>query len=141
LGIALNIGAFTTLIMAINFGGNLYNWNDGREVALWTVGGVLLLLFALQQRFKIGTNFKERIFPADFLTMKIMWLLFALMNAAATCVFVCNAFMLVMSANPVSSDSDLLYTSFLSIRPWRNPIDCCRATASIHMHNGIFRLA
>ncbi|KAH8585515.1 major facilitator superfamily domain-containing protein [Bisporella sp. PMI_857] len=88
LGVALNVGAFTALIMAINFGGNLYAWNDGREIALWTVGGVLLLVFALQQRFIIGTTIKERIFPADFLKMKIMWLLFALMNAAATCVFI-----------------------------------------------------
>ncbi|KAF4635653.1 hypothetical protein G7Y89_g2452 [Cudoniella acicularis] len=87
LGIALNIGAFTALIMAINFGGNLYAWNDGREIALWTVGGFLLLLFGLQQAFKIGTTFEQRIFPADFLRMKIMWVLFALMNAAATCVF------------------------------------------------------
>ncbi|RMD44861.1 hypothetical protein DV735_g318, partial [Chaetothyriales sp. CBS 134920] len=74
--------------MAINFRGNLYAWNDGREIALWTVGGVLLLLFGLQQAFKIGTTFEHRIFPADLLQMRIMWLLFALMSAAATCVFV-----------------------------------------------------
>jgi hypothetical protein len=88
IGAALNIGAFTCLVMAINFGGNLYPWDDGREIALWTVGGILLLVFALQQAFKIGTTFEQRIFPADFLRMRIMWLLFALMNAAATCVFV-----------------------------------------------------
>ncbi|KAJ9660037.1 hypothetical protein H2201_007078 [Coniosporium apollinis] len=87
-GMVLNVGAFTALIMAINFGGNVYDWDDGREIALWTVGGVLLLLFGLQQKFKIGTNFTERIFPADFLRKPIMWLLFALMNAAATCVYV-----------------------------------------------------
>lgn len=87
-GIILNIGAFTALIMAINFGGNLYAWNDGREIALWVVGGVLLLLFVLQQRFKIGTTMLQRTFPADFLRMRIMWILFILMSAAATCVFV-----------------------------------------------------
>ena len=87
-GIILNVGAFTALIMAINFGGNLFAWNNGREIALWVVGGVLLLMFVLQQRFKIGTTKLQRTFPADFLNMKIMWILFFLMSAAATCVFV-----------------------------------------------------
>ena len=74
--------------MAINFGGNLYEWNDGREIALWVVGGVLLVLFGIQQRFAIGTTTLRRTFPVDFLSKKIMWILFILMAAAATCVFV-----------------------------------------------------
>lgn len=49
LGIVLNVGSFTALIMAINFGGSLYSWNDRREVALWAVGGTLLVMFGLQQ--------------------------------------------------------------------------------------------
>ncbi|KAF2195913.1 MFS general substrate transporter [Zopfia rhizophila CBS 207.26] len=88
IGAILNIGAFTALIMAINFGGNMYDWDDGRQIALWTVGGALLLVFGLQQAFAVGTTFEQRIFPADFLRMRVMWILFALMNAAATCVFV-----------------------------------------------------
>lgn len=88
LGMVLNVGAFTALIMAINFGGNLYDWSAGQEIALWVVGGFLLLAFALQQRFTIGTTDVERIFPADLLRFPLMWLLFALMSAASTCVFV-----------------------------------------------------
>ncbi|KAJ5191896.1 uncharacterized protein N7498_010881 [Penicillium cinerascens] len=88
LGMILNVGAFTALIMAINFGGNIYDWGAGQEIALWVVGGVLLLLFALQQRFTIGTTDTERIFPADFLRQPLMWLLFALMCSASTCVFI-----------------------------------------------------
>jgi hypothetical protein len=105
-GIILNIGAFTCLVMAINFGGNLYEWNAGPEITLWsvseililsavnvnymfrTVGGVLLVLFALQQAFSIGTTIKDRIFPADFLRMPFMWLLFAMMSCAATACLV-----------------------------------------------------
>lgn len=93
LGMILNVGAFTALIMAINFGGNLFDWAAGQEIALWVVGGVLLLLFALQQRFTIGTTDAERIFPADFLRQPLMWLLFALMCSASTCVFVSNVFL------------------------------------------------
>ena len=88
LGMILNVGAFTALIMAINFGGNLFDWGAGQEIALWVTGGFLLLVFALQQKFNIGTTKVERVFPADFLRTPLMWLLFALMSAAATCVFV-----------------------------------------------------
>ncbi|KAJ5912722.1 major facilitator superfamily transporter [Penicillium tannophilum] len=88
LGVVLNAGAFTALIMAISFGGNLFAWAAGREVTLWVVGGIMLLLFGLQQAFKIGTTSQERIFPGDLLRMPIMWLLFALMCAASTCVFI-----------------------------------------------------
>ncbi|KAJ5947957.1 major facilitator superfamily transporter [Penicillium verhagenii] len=88
LGAVLNAGGFTALIMAINFGGNLYSWGAGQEIALWVVAGVLLLVFSLQQLFWIGTSRHERIFPADFLRAPIMWLLFVLMCCAATCVFI-----------------------------------------------------
>lgn len=88
LGVILNAGTFATLVMAIDFGGNLYNWNGGQEIALWTVGGVLLIAFVLQQKFKIGTSRSKRIFPAEFLRKPIMWLLFTLMCAASTCVVV-----------------------------------------------------
>ncbi|KAJ5716557.1 hypothetical protein N7493_008468 [Penicillium malachiteum] len=88
LGILLNTGTFTALIMAINFGGTLYGWGAGQEIALWVVGGVLLIMFTLQQRFTLGTTEGERIFPADFLSRPLMWLLFAEMSAAGTCVFI-----------------------------------------------------
>lgn len=88
MGMILNVGAFTALIMAINFGGNIFAWDSGREIALWVVGGVVLLLFVLQQAFTVGTTDTERVFPADFLRMPLMWLLFCLMCCAATCVFV-----------------------------------------------------
>ena len=88
LGMILNVGAFTALIMAINFGGNLFDWNAPQEIVLWVVGGALLLAFILQQRFAIGTTDNERIFPADLLRSPLMWILFALMCCASTCVFV-----------------------------------------------------
>ena len=87
-GIVLNIGAFTSLVMALTFGGTEFSWSDGREIALWVVSGVLILCFAIQQIFTIGTTPETRLFPVDFLQKRIMWILYMLMSAAATCVFV-----------------------------------------------------
>ncbi|KAJ5114005.1 hypothetical protein N7456_002539 [Penicillium angulare] len=88
LGAVMNVGALVCLTMALNFGGDLYDWDSKQEIILWAVGGVLLLLFALQQGFTIGTTKRERIFPVELLRKPLMWLLFALMSAAGTCVFV-----------------------------------------------------
>ncbi|KAJ5272444.1 hypothetical protein N7478_007569 [Penicillium angulare] len=88
LGAFLNVSSLVCLTMALNFGGDLYDWNSGPEIALWVVGGALLLLFCLQQAFTIGTTKRERIFPLELLRQPLMWLLFALMAAAGTCVFV-----------------------------------------------------
>jgi hypothetical protein len=48
IGISLNIDALIALVLAINFGGTEYRWSDGREIALWVVGGALLAVFAVQ---------------------------------------------------------------------------------------------
>ncbi len=66
----------------------MFDWGAAQEIVLWVVGGVLLILFILQQGFTIGTTDSERIFPAQFLRHRLIWILFALMCAAATCVFV-----------------------------------------------------
>lgn len=87
-GIILNMGAVATMIIAISFGGVLYAWNDGALIALWAVGGALIIAFVAQQRFSFLTTPEQRTFPADLLNHYIMWLLFALMSAASTCVFV-----------------------------------------------------
>lgn len=97
----LNIGALTALIMAINFGGNLFAWGSGREIALWVVGGVILLLFLVQQAFHIGTTYTERVFPADLLRRPLMWLLFTLMACAGTCVFVSGVARLIDPADDI----------------------------------------
>lgn len=126
----LNVGAFTALIMAINFGGNLFSWESGRETALWVVGGVILFVFILQQAFSVGTIEAERVFPADFLTMPLMWLLFCLMCCAATCVFVSDIDILIDSANNPLRCRHTTYRciSNLSeaIHLWGQQSDCSR---------------
>lgn len=136
LGMLLNVGAFTALIMAINFGGNLYDWSAAQEIALWVVGGFLLLMFVLQQAFAIGTTDSERVFPADFLRRPIMWLLFALMCAASTCVFVSSHRVSRCCQYTDVADSHLLHPSVFPIRAWRLAIDGCSETAAFYCSDG-----
>ena len=45
IGSALSSGAVLCIMMAMNFGGVLWTWNDGRSIALFVLPGVLLGLF------------------------------------------------------------------------------------------------
>ncbi|KAJ5972566.1 Major facilitator superfamily domain general substrate transporter [Penicillium vulpinum] len=75
-GTILSVGSFTTLVMAINFGGTLYLWNSGQIIALFVVSGVLLVLFGLQQGFSIATSVETRILPIHLFAQKEPVLLF-----------------------------------------------------------------
>ncbi|KAL8961058.1 MAG: hypothetical protein Q9193_002329 [Seirophora villosa] len=81
-GAALSIGMLVCTIMAINFGGALYAWNSGQIVSLFVVAGVLLIAFALQQKFATFTSPSNRIFPVHLLLSKEAVLLFVLGCAA-----------------------------------------------------------
>ncbi|CZR41593.1 uncharacterized protein FPRO_11182 [Fusarium proliferatum ET1] len=88
IGVVLSIGFLTPFVMAINFGGTVYAWDSGREIALWVVSGVVFLSFCIQQKLSLMTTKEDRLFPGDFLRMYDMWLLFICMASASTCVFV-----------------------------------------------------
>jgi hypothetical protein len=77
-------------IMALCFGGILYDWNSGRIIALWVVAGVLYILLGFQQVYCIFTTEEQRIFPVEFFTAKYskeLILLFCCIAAAATIAF------------------------------------------------------
>ncbi|KAL8974582.1 MAG: hypothetical protein Q9197_001174 [Variospora fuerteventurae] len=76
LGTILIIGAFVSGVMAINFGGSVYEWNSGRIIGLFVTSGVLFILFGVQQGLTILTTIEQRIFPVEFLKSKIMLVLF-----------------------------------------------------------------
>lgn len=75
-GTAVSVGAFTTLVMGINFGGTLYPWNSGQTIALFVVSGALWIIFGLQQGFNIATSADRRILPIHLFTQKEPVLLF-----------------------------------------------------------------
>jgi MFS family permease len=75
-GTILSIGSFTTLVMAINFGGTLYPWNSGQTIALFAVSGVLWIIFGLQQGFNLATSVETRILPIHLFAQREPVLLF-----------------------------------------------------------------
>lgn len=82
------IGAFVSGVMAISFGGNVYQWNSGRIIGLFVCSGLLFILFGTQQTFAILTTGERRIFPIQFVKSKIMLILFAETSAASTACFI-----------------------------------------------------
>lgn len=86
-GSILITASITSLIMAINFGGTLFAWNSGRTIALFIVGGVLAITFAIQQTLCIFTHVDDRVFPIQFLNNKNAVLLFICAAASNTACF------------------------------------------------------
>ncbi|KAK0635857.1 major facilitator superfamily transporter [Bombardia bombarda] len=70
LGTLLMTGFSISLVMAINFGGVLYAWGSGETIALFVVGGVVAIVFGVQQYYAWFTTVKDRIFPTDMLRHK-----------------------------------------------------------------------
>ncbi|THC91405.1 hypothetical protein EYZ11_009134 [Aspergillus tanneri] len=60
------------LVMAITFGGTLYAWSSGNEIALWVVAGVLLLVCIVVAKFHPGVDKGNRLYPAHFLKRPIL---------------------------------------------------------------------
>ncbi|KAI9859548.1 MAG: hypothetical protein M1824_003714 [Vezdaea acicularis] len=88
LGTLLIIGAFLTGVMAISFGGNVYNWHSGRIIALFIISGLLFIAFGFQQVYCFTTSPEQRIFPIQFLKSKDLVILFAQTSSAGTAIFI-----------------------------------------------------
>ncbi|MCJ1350604.1 MAG: hypothetical protein MMC33_000585 [Icmadophila ericetorum] len=88
LGTILVIGATTTLTLAINFGGNLWPWKGGQSIALFTIAGICMALFVLQQVYKLGTDHNNQLFPIHLLGNKDAVLLFIISAACDGAAFV-----------------------------------------------------
>lgn len=52
LGTACFLPGIVCLLLALQWGGSKYEWNDGRIIALFVVFGVLILAFVLLQIFR-----------------------------------------------------------------------------------------
>ena len=87
-GAVLMAGAYTSLVMAIAFGGGVYAWNSGQIIALFICTGVLWTVFVIQQAFSIFTTKEQRLVPVVLLKSWQMQILFAQTATAVTVVYV-----------------------------------------------------
>ena len=87
-GTILQVGAFTSGIMAISFGGVIFDWNSSKTIGLFVCSGVLFILFGFQQWYAILTTPARRIFPVQYIKNKEMVILFCQIAAAGTNTFI-----------------------------------------------------
>ncbi|KAF2501660.1 MFS general substrate transporter [Lophium mytilinum] len=77
-GLVISISSLICLILALEWGGSIYPWSDGRVVALLVVFGVLFLVFLASQVFFSSS----RTVPAHIIRNRSVW--FAALFAACS---------------------------------------------------------
>ena len=85
LGDTLVIGTYISGLMAISFGGTVYEWNSAQEIALFCVSGVLFIALGVHQ---VWSDPQKRMFPAHFLKHKGLLIQFLVGASAGTSSFV-----------------------------------------------------
>ncbi|AEO70845.1 uncharacterized protein THITE_122455 [Thermothielavioides terrestris NRRL 8126] len=88
LGTLLNAGVYGTFTVAFSFGGVLWAYSDGRTIALIVVWVACIVVFAVTQRYSVLTNPLDRLFPCEFLRDPQLVLLYVIMAAGGSALFV-----------------------------------------------------
>jgi len=87
-GAVLVFGGFVAGIMAISFGGVLYDWNTATIIVLLCLSGVLFILFGIQQVWSIFTTPEQRLFPVQFFKSRTLLVLFIQSAALGAPIFI-----------------------------------------------------
>lgn len=87
-GFILGAAVWATFALALTMAGGQWPWNDGRTIAMFAVFGVLVIGYALQQRFCILTTPETRSFPIKLLFTRTHLLLYVAMSANSATMFV-----------------------------------------------------
>ncbi|KAI8240933.1 Efflux pump patC [Colletotrichum sp. SAR 10_99] len=92
IGAPLMLGAIICFTMGISFGGVMYDWDSGQEIALFVVAGVLFIVFGLQQAYCIGTTKERRLFPVELIVSRKYYrtiiLMFCITASGGCAIFV-----------------------------------------------------
>lgn len=104
LGTILMLGASVTGVLAINSGGTIYSWDDGRIITYFVVSSVLLIAFGIQQSYCLFVTDKNRTFPCHFLTSKVHIILF-MQTAAASSLFLPPIYFVPLHFQFIRNDS------------------------------------
>ncbi|KAL4812951.1 major facilitator superfamily domain-containing protein [Aspergillus spinulosporus] len=86
-GAILQMGALTTFVLAISWGGVTYPWNSGQVIGCFVASGVLFIILGLQQVFLVSTTIKRLIIPVEFFGSRTVLILFSSTAAAGAAAF------------------------------------------------------
>lgn len=93
LGNTLFIGAISSFVMAITFGGTLYSWNLVSEIILWVDAGVLMLAFGFSEAFHpLVVDASQKLYPSRFLRQPVIMMLQCSTFMSVAGLLVCLAF-------------------------------------------------
>jgi MFS family permease len=88
LGTVLTAGLYVSFTLAFTFGGAIWDWKDGRVIALIVVFGVLTIAFGVTQYYSVFTNENDRLFPCEFICSLQLILLYVCMACGGAALFV-----------------------------------------------------
>lgn len=88
LGVLFSAGTHVSFTLFLTFGGTQWDWGDGRNIALYVVFGVTLILFVLSQYYHPFTTRENRLFPVEFLRDYTMIILYVLIACGGAALFV-----------------------------------------------------
>jgi len=72
ISLAIFFGGTTCFTMAVNFGGTVYAFDSGSEIALWVMTGVSLIALTLTTIYHPGVTKENRMYPAHFLRRHVL---------------------------------------------------------------------
>ncbi|TGO23232.1 hypothetical protein BPAE_0139g00090 [Botrytis paeoniae] len=91
LGFVLHVIVWASFLVGVTMGGSNWSWSSISSIAVWTLFGVSLFCYIIQQSLCLLTTSSHRIFPIHFLRSRTLILLFiataATMTALVTPIF------------------------------------------------------
>lgn len=88
LGTVLTAALYVSFTLAFTFGGAIWDWNDGRVIALIILFGVFTIAFGVTQYHAVLTNKMDRLFPCEFVADPQLVLLYVCMACGGAALFV-----------------------------------------------------
>ena len=86
LGIVIFMGGATCLSLGLTFGGTVYSWNSAPEIVLWTLSGVLLIVFLLVTIYHPTVTLRDRLYPLHLMKRLELNLLELALSMASGCM-------------------------------------------------------
>ncbi|KAL8729269.1 MAG: hypothetical protein Q9166_004890 [cf. Caloplaca sp. 2 TL-2023] len=74
-------------VMAINFGGTVYEFNSGPEITFWVLSGVFFIVFCLTQMYHPFVTAQHKLYPTHFLKRPVLVILQVMIFCASGCTF------------------------------------------------------